>query len=69
RAAMEMLRTRPDLPLVLMSGLMDHEAVHAALQNVGTQPPPLLRKPFTAQDLIAILAERLPAARGSEPAR
>ncbi len=59
RAAAEMLGARPDLPLVLMSGLMDPEAVHTALSSVGTQPPPLIRKPFTAQDLLAVLATRL----------
>lgn len=55
RAAAEMLRANPKLPLVLMSGLMDQEAVHAALQNVGAKRPPLLRKPFTAQDLLGAL--------------
>jgi two-component system, cell cycle sensor histidine kinase and response regulator CckA len=69
RAAVEMLQARPDLPLVLMSGLMDHEAVHAALSNVSVRPPPLLRKPFAAQDLLGALAAVLPADRGDEPAR
>ncbi|WP_415909997.1 PAS domain-containing protein [Oleiharenicola sp. Vm1] len=66
RAAAEMLRVRPDLPLVLMSGLMDHEAVHAALSNVGAKSPPLLRKPFTAHDLLAVMGQVLGA--GAKPA-
>jgi nitrogen-specific signal transduction histidine kinase/ActR/RegA family two-component response regulator len=57
RAAVEMLRARPALPLVLMSGLMDQETVHTALKSIGDQPPALLRKPFTAQDLLTALAK------------
>lgn len=68
RAAMEMLRVRPELPLVLMSGLMDPEAVHAALSSVSARPPPLIRKPFTAQDLLTVIAARLAPSAG-DPSR
>ncbi|MBI2512570.1 MAG: PAS domain S-box protein [Opitutae bacterium] len=69
RAAAEMLQANPKLPLIFMSGLMDQEAVRVALDNVGARPPPLLKKPFTAQDLLGAMARALETAHagGSAP--
>lgn len=56
RAVAEMLQMRPELPVLFMSGLMDHEAVQVALKKVGTPAIPLLKKPFAASDLLTMLS-------------
>jgi CheY-like chemotaxis protein len=52
RAAAELLKRRPELPIVFMSGLTEEDVVRAALRNVGAPRVTLLHKPFSASDLL-----------------
>ncbi len=64
RAAAEMLQRQPGLPILFMSGLMDQDALQAAMRQIGRQSAVLLKKPFTAQELLTALARILPPAGG-----
>jgi CheY-like chemotaxis protein len=66
RAVAEILAERPQLPVLIMSGLMDQDAVAAALRNVGEPRVALLRKPFTTQELLGAM-ERVLAPAPSPP--
>jgi PAS domain S-box-containing protein len=59
RAATEMLRLRPDLPVIFMSGLMEQDTIEAALKNVALPQVTLLKKPFTATELLELVGRRL----------
>lgn len=59
RAAAEMLRHEPGLPVLFMSGLMDQDAVQAALHNLSPHKVSLLRKPFTVSDFFQTIGELL----------
>lgn len=59
QAAVEMLRQGPDRPILFMSGLLEQEALAAALRNFGPRPVELLRKPFEVSDLLERLARVL----------
>ncbi len=62
RAAAEMLQRQPDLPILFMSGLMERHTLETAMKSVGRASSVLIRKPFTAQELLAALARVLPRA-------
>ncbi len=59
RAAQEMWKVKPDLPVLFMSGLMEHDTVQASLKDVARQDITLVRKPFSGSDLIQNLARIL----------
>jgi len=59
RAAAEMLRREPGLPVLFMSGLMEQDAVQAALHNLSPHKVSLLRKPFTVSDFFQTIGELL----------
>ncbi|MBI5423074.1 MAG: PAS domain S-box protein [Opitutae bacterium] len=56
RAAADIRRQEPGLPVIFMSGLMDLDAVQAATKDTDGQAPALLKKPFAAGDLLAAVA-------------
>lgn len=65
RAAAEMLRLKPDLPILFMSGLLDQDTLATALRQVNRPAVPLLRKPFTVPELLAALGRILPSPSSS----
>jgi PAS domain S-box-containing protein len=64
RAAAEILQQKPNLPILFMSGLMEQDAVQAALRNVPGHKVTLIRKPFVASDLLLQIGRVLDAAKG-----
>ncbi|MBX3737958.1 MAG: PAS domain S-box protein [Candidatus Didemnitutus sp.] len=61
RAAADIRQLEPGLPVIFMSGLMELDAVQAAMKNTIGQTPPLLKKPFAAGDLLAAVARAVGA--------
>ncbi|MBA3849491.1 MAG: hypothetical protein C0502_05775 [Opitutus sp.] len=59
RAAAEIMRQRPEMPVIFMSGLMEQDMIEAALRNVGAPAVTLLKKPFTATELLEAIGRRL----------
>jgi PAS domain S-box-containing protein len=66
RAAAEILKQKPDVPILFMSGLIEQDAVRTAMRNVGPRPVVLLNKPFVAADLLRQLDRAL---AGQPPAK
>jgi len=59
RAAAEIRRLEPGLPVVFMSGLMDLDAVQATARSSGGPIPAVLKKPFAAGDLLGAVARAI----------